>query len=211
MQIRIDCRNEEEWLAERYNHIGGSDCAALLGISKWKSNVDLYREKVGAVRRVVTNEAIELGKRAEPALRELYSAYNPEMTVDYHQYTVIYQEELPFIASTLDGELTDGFDRKGILEIKTALLSKRSQWDEWDGRIPYHYLTQVLHQMISTGYEFVDLYACLSGIDGNCAIRTYRFEREDHVEDIAWLIEKETEFWGYVQRKQMPPLILAIS
>ena len=210
MQIRIDCKNEEEWLAERCNHIGGSDCAALLGVSKWKSNVDLYREKVGAVQRFVTNEAIELGKRAEPALRELYSAYNPEMLIDYHQYTVIYQEELPFIASTLDGELTDAFDRRGILEIKTAMLSKRSQWDEWDGRIPNHYLTQVLHQMISTGYEFADLYACLTGLDGNQVIRTYRFEREDHVEDIAWLIEKETEFWGYVQRKQMPPLILAL-
>lgn len=210
MQVRIDCKNEEEWLAERRNHIGGSDCAALLGVSKWKSNVDLYREKVGNLQRFVTNESIELGKRAEPALRELYSAYNPYMSIDYHQYTIIYQEELPFIASTLDGELTDEDGRKGILEIKTASLSRKTQWEEWDKRIPNHYLTQVLHQMISTGYEFADLYACLTGIDGDSVIRTYRFERSDYVEDISWLTEKETEFWGYVQRKQMPPLILAI-
>jgi putative phage-type endonuclease len=210
MQVRIDCKNEEEWLAERCNHIGGSDCAALLGVSKWKSNVDLYREKVGNLQRFVTNESIELGKRAEPALRELYSAYNPHMSIDYHQYTIIYQEELPFIASTLDGELTDEDGRKGILEIKTASLSRKTQWEEWDKRIPNHYLTQVLHQMISTGYESADLYACLTGIDGDSVIRTYRFERSDYVEDISWLTEKETEFWGYIQRKQMPPLILAI-
>lgn len=210
MQIRIDCANEEEWLAERCNHIGGSDCAALLGVSKWKSNVDLYREKVGSLKRFVTNDAIELGKRAEPALRELYSAYNPQISVEYYQYTIIFQEEYPFIASTLDGELTDENGRKGILEIKTAAVTRKSQWDSWNKRIPNHYLTQVLHQMISTGYEFADLYACLTGLDGDSVIRTYRFERSDYVEDISYLIEKESEFWGYVQRKQMPPLVLAI-
>ena len=210
MQIRIDCANEEEWLAERCNHIGGSDCAALLGVSKWKSNLDLYREKVGSLKRFVTNDAIELGKRAEPALRELYSAYNPQISVEYYQYTIIFQEEYPFIASTLDGELTDENGRKGILEIKTAAVTRKSQWDSWNKRIPNHYLTQVLHQMISTGYEFADLYACLTGLDGDSVIRTYRFERSDYVEDISYLIEKESEFWGYVQRKQMPPLVLAI-
>lgn len=210
MQVRIDCRNEEEWLAERVNHIGASDCAALLGVSKWKSNVDLYREKVGGLKRFVTNEAIELGKRAEPALRELYAAYNPQMTVDYHQYTIIFQEEYPYVASTLDGELTDEDERRGILEIKTASLTKRNQWAEWDGRIPNHYLTQVLHQMISTGYDFCDLYACLTGLDGDSVIRTYRFERTDYLEDISWLIEQEQKFWECVQAKTMPSLILKI-
>lgn len=210
MQVRIDCANEEEWFAERCNHIGGSDCAAILGVSKWRSNVDLYREKVGSLKRFVTNDAIELGKRAEPALRDLYAAYNPQMSVEYYQYTIIFQEQYPFIASTLDGELTDENGRKGILEIKTAAVSRKSQWECWNKRIPNHYLTQVLHQMISTGYEFADLYACLTGLDGESVIRTYRFERSDYVDDISFLIEKETEFWGYVQRKQIPPLVLAI-
>ena len=210
MQIRIDCKGEQEWLDERAKHIGASDCAAVLGVSKWKSNVDLWREKVGEPKPYVKNDAIELGKRAEPALRELYSAYNPHMIVDYNQYTVIYQDDFPFIASTLDGELTDEDGRKGSLEIKTALLSKKNQWAEWDGQIPNYYLTQILHQMVSTGYEFVDLYACLTGLDSNSVIRTYRFERSDYVDDISWLIEKERDFWWCVQNKVMPSLILAI-
>ena len=210
MQKRIDCANEQEWLAERMNHIGASDASAVIGVSKWKSNVDLYREKVGEPKPYVTNEAIELGKRAEPALRLLYSAYNPEMTVDYHQYTIIFQEDLPFIASTLDGELTDDNGRRGILEIKTASVTKKNQWAEWDGQIPNYYFTQVLHQMVSTGYEFADLFACLTGLDGSSTIRTYRFERADHVDDIWWLIEQEAKFWECVQNRKMPPLKLAL-
>ena len=210
MQIRIDCKDNEEWLAERAKHIGASDCSALLGVSKWKSNVDLWREKVWNVYRPVDSEAIQLGKRAEPALRMLYSAYNPQMAVDYNQYTIIYQDDFPFIASTLDGELTDGNGRKGILEIKTASVAKKSQWLEWENQIPNHYLTQVLHQLISTGYEFVDLYACLTKLDGDSEIRTYRFERSDYIDDISWLIVKEKEFWWYVENQKMPPLILGL-
>ena len=209
MQIRIDCKNEEEWLAERCNHIGGSDCAALLGVSKWKSNVDLYREKVGAVQRFVTNEAIELGKRAEPALRELYSAYNPEMAIDYHQYTIIFQEEYPFIASTLDGELTDAFDRKGILEIKTATPNGKAGWAKWDNQIPQQYFVQIVHQLLATKYDYAILYAALFNQEGNIFIREYSLEAEDAEMDMEWLLGRETEFWQSVESKSVPAMSIA--
>lgn len=43
-------RNREEWLAMRLKvGIGGSEAGCVLGLNPWKSNLDLYREKIGEV------------------------------------------------------------------------------------------------------------------------------------------------------------------
>lgn len=39
--------NSPEWLAFRRKGIGASDAAAVLGLSKWTTNVELWEEKVG--------------------------------------------------------------------------------------------------------------------------------------------------------------------
>lgn len=41
--------SEEEWLAYRRKGIGGSDVAALLGISPWRTARDLYFDKLNIV------------------------------------------------------------------------------------------------------------------------------------------------------------------
>ena len=46
----IRCRNNEEWLQQRTHGIGGSDVAAIMGISKYKSAYALYMEKVGLLQ-----------------------------------------------------------------------------------------------------------------------------------------------------------------
>lgn len=39
--------SREEWLAYRRKGIGGSDAAAVLGISPFRTGVDLYYDKLG--------------------------------------------------------------------------------------------------------------------------------------------------------------------
>ena len=41
--------SEEEWLAYRRKGIGGSDVAALLGISPWRTARDLFYDKLNIV------------------------------------------------------------------------------------------------------------------------------------------------------------------
>ena len=33
-------------------------------------------------------------------------------------------------------------------------------------------------------------------------------ERSDHKEDLDYLLERETEFWGYVEKRIMPPMVI---
>ena len=44
---------KDEWLRYRNMGIGGSDVAALLGISKWKSALELWLEKTGQTDNLV--------------------------------------------------------------------------------------------------------------------------------------------------------------
>ena len=42
-----DFHNEQEWLSGRMNGIGGSDASAVVGMNPYKSNIDLFEEKIG--------------------------------------------------------------------------------------------------------------------------------------------------------------------
>ena len=61
--------SEKEWLAYRRKGIGGSDVAALLGISPWRTARDLYYDKLN-IAAVEDNEnnwvALEMGHLLEP-------------------------------------------------------------------------------------------------------------------------------------------------
>ena len=48
MQFReISYSSEEEWHDIRNKHIGGSDCATIMGYNEYKNIVDLWKEKTG--------------------------------------------------------------------------------------------------------------------------------------------------------------------
>ena len=48
MEYRIfDFKDEEDWLNGRTNGIGGSDAAAIVGMNPYKTNIELFEEKIG--------------------------------------------------------------------------------------------------------------------------------------------------------------------
>lgn len=212
MIIQIESR--DEWLkARQAQGIGGSEAGAVLGVNKYQSNVDLWELKTG--RReppdLSENAAVQFGKYAEPLLRELFKQDYPEYIVNYHEFWIYVNDQYPFIFATLDGELTAPDGSRGILEIKTTTIQNKSQWDEWDGRIPDSYYAQILHQMAATGWDFVILKAYIRyHVDGEVrvSIRHYRINRSDVQADINYLIARETAFWKKVQADEQPALIL---
>lgn len=205
-----------EWLENRKKGIGGSDAASVVGLSSFKSNVRLWEEKTG--RRepedISDKPYVRYGKEAEKHIRELFKLDYPQYRVDYDEFGMIANNpNMPFAFSTLDGDLTEiSTGRKGILEIKTTEIMRAGQWDEWNGCVPQTYYCQVLHQLLSTGYDFAILKAQIkyTARDGSkcAAIRHYLIERENILDDIKWLAEQEKTFWKCVQEDRKPPLIL---
>lgn len=205
--------NHDEWIEKRRIGIGGSDAGAVLGVNKYKSNLELWQEKTGQKEPedISDKPAVKFGKFAEGHLRELFRQDFPEYQLDYHEFWIYQNEVYPFIYATLDGELIDEKGRHGVLEIKTTTIQNKLQWDEWDDRIPESYYAQVLHQLAATGWDFVVLKAYIRYYkDGELrvAIRHYRIERANVQEDISYLIQAECEFWDKVVNNIPPAVIL---
>lgn len=213
MQKRIKCVNREDWLSMRGMGIGASEAAAAVGMSPWQSPIDLWKLKSGVSepKDLSGNAAVAQGVRMEPAIRDFYAATHPEYQLEYHPYDMIYQDDRPWLFATLDGELTDESGKHGILEIKTATPNGKAGWDKWaNGNMPEQYFCQCCHQLLATGYDFVRLFAALYSMNGDITLREYEIERADIEEDMAWLLEQETEFWRKVENGIMPAMPLTL-
>ena len=213
----INCRTHDEWLRERQNGLGASDAGSIIGVSPWKTNVQLWAEKTGQREPEDISEKppVKYGHDAEPHIRALFALDHPKLKVEYtNPYKIIRNDVHPFIFCTPDGELWDPeTGRHGGLEIKTTEILSSYKWKEWkDGNIPQTYYAQVLHQMIATGWDFVWLVAQIKWTDrdGNLIkiTREYYIDRNDVQEDIDHLTPSLIEFWKCVQTKTCPPLKL---
>lgn len=206
-------KTRKEWLKQRNIGIGGSDAGTVLGVNKYKSNVDLWKEKTGKAKPpdISDKPAVKYGKQAEEHIRELFKLDYPQYKVDYHEFYMYCNDDYPFIFATLDGEITDENGRKGILEIKTTTIQNNNQWQEWEDKIPDSYYVQILHQLIATGWDFAILRAYIRYFKDNsprATVREYRIERAEVKEDMQFLIEKETEFYKNITDDTEPAQIL---
>lgn len=200
----------DEWLSARGGHIGASEASAILGLG-FMSKLDLWKIKTGKAKAkdLSDNDAVAYGNRAEDALRSLFMAKHPELTLTYRPYDFVYQEERPWLRATLDGELLDEDGDQGILEIKTATLMSKADWQKWNGRVPDGYLCQISHQLLATGFRFAYLQAELIG-KTESVIREYLFLREDMEGNMEYLLAEEEKFWRNVVENTVPSAPLRI-
>ena len=209
----IDNADHAEWLKARSYGIGGSDAAAVIGKSPYKSNVELFDEKTGrrTAEDISDKPYVQYGNGAEPLIRKLFALDYPEYEVEYHENRILRSVEHPFMQASLDGELTDQEGRRGILEIKTSNILQPGQWMKWKDQIPDNYYIQVLHYLIVTGWDFVVLRAHLRsdwGYDRRTEVKHYFLERSEVEADLQYLLSEEQKFWEHVKTGIRPAQIL---
>ena len=211
--VVMETGSHEGWLQTRMKGIGGSDAASVIGVSPFKTNVQLFEEKTGQREPddISDRPYVVYGTAAEPLIRELFRLDYPEYLVEHHENRILRSTVWPFMQASLDGELTDLDGRRGILEIKTSNLMGTTGWGKWEDRIPDNYYCQILHYFLVTGWDFAVLRAHLvfaRDRDVRTSVRHYFIERRDVEEDLKYLAEKEQEFWNRVLTGRKPPLIL---
>lgn len=206
--------NSPEWLAFRKNGIGASDASAVLGMSNRVTNIELWEEKVGLrkPKDISDDERVQYGQAAEKHLIALFALqYKGRYKVKVDKNVVYLRNGFQF--ASLDSELTEiETGERGIHEDKTVFADSSLVWSKWRNQIPYNYYVQILHQMLVTGWKFAIINPEFRWVDkdGEIATQTLRIKiRADEVAaDMKYLDEAEHEFWGYVKRKERPPLIL---
>lgn len=183
---------------DRHTYLGGSDVAAILGISPWRTPLDVYLDKVEG-SQPITDPAklkiLERGKRLEPYVLDMLCI---EQGIELIGRNNRYQHpDHPFIAAEIDAETSDGRNVEGKT---TADFYSRKLWgDAQTDEIPVYYTAQCMHGMMVKPAPST-LLPVMLGIDD---FRVYEVHRDD--ETIAAIREKELEFWDRVQRRDPPP------
>lgn len=191
---------EDQWLGGRRRGIGGSDAAAILGLNRYATPYTIWLLKTYRTDPddLSDNQKVYWGIVLEPVIADEFAKRHPEFEVV--EPGAMYQSiERPFMLASVDRIIYDKHNIKnnqGILEIKTC--GERAKPD-WEDGVPDYYLAQVNHYLAVTGFSFAYVAVLIAGQE----YREYRIERDE--EDIQYLIEKEKEFWGYVERDEMPP------
>jgi putative phage-type endonuclease len=184
-----DCEREG-WLEERRKGLGGSDAAAALGLSPWKSPLALYLEKIGEAKPYADTEPLIWGRALEPAIRREYER-RTGIHVTKPAGAVLHAKH-QFMRANLDGLAADR-----VVEIKTARTDKG--WGEpGTDDVPQAYLLQCVHYMIVTGQQLADIALLIGGQD----FRVYTIHRNKQLDELV--IDGERVFWEGVQ-KLAPP------
>lgn len=186
-------RSRKEWLAERRTGIGGSDVAAIMGVSPWRTPLQVYEEKVGLADEQEESEAMRWGRVLEPVVvAEFARRQGVEVVPGGDQ--VVRHRDMPWMLATVDGLV--GTDQG--LEAKTARSAQG--WGDVDGDdVPMPYMLQVQHYMIVTGRPVWWVAVLIGGSD-------FRVRRVDLNAELAGMIIKEcANFWHYNVEKRVPP------
>lgn len=184
--------SNDNWLKLRKAGIGGSDAAAILGMTPWKSPYQLWLEKTGEVEAedISTKEVVHFGHVLEQVVADEFCQRADKLV---RRCGVYRMKDYPFIQGSFD-RLLVGEDAG--LECKTTNSFARTEWDE--GKIPPAYYVQCQHYMMVSGLPRWYI-ACLVG--GNHFVM-HTIERDE--EDIKALLKAEVDFWHKVENHIMP-------
>jgi putative phage-type endonuclease len=190
--------DDEAWHAARLQGLGGSDIAAVAGLDKHRSALEIWYTKTGqpVPRREdpVLDEAALMGHLLEPVVAERFQAIT-ELPF-YPTPGTLQALDPEWALVNLDG-VTLEHGEYGVVELKTRSSYALQDWLDEPPTGPY---LQVQHSLLVTGWRF-GYVACLIG--GQRTI-VHRVERDDEL--IAGLVQIGAEFWQQVQNRTAPPV-----
>jgi putative phage-type endonuclease len=155
-----------EWYALRQASITSTDMPVLLGLSPYRSEASLAREKAGEKSEPDESQArlFRLGLALEPVIRD-EDQLEHGIRIRRVNRTHIHPE-LPWAIASLD------FERVGE---RTIVEAKSSRSGRWDGELPQDVEAQVRWQMGVAGYPRAHVACLRSGSRLEC----YDVEHDD--------------------------------
>ena len=187
-----------DWTKEakeaRKNYIGGSDAAGILGISRYKTALQVWAIKTGQVVPPNIDDvvAVKLGVKLEQAVAEFFME-DTGKKVEKVNKTLVHPK-YDFLRANIDRKVVG---ENAGLECKTTNQFKTSEWEE--GHAPIEYMIQCIHYMAVTGWKKWYLAVLI----GNAQFKWLTIDRDEKV--INDLVAKEVDFWQrFIIPKVMP-------
>lgn len=193
---------EDEWLAWRRKGVGGSDVAAALGLSPYKTARELYFDKIG-VEPVIDGPdksiTFEIGHLLEDVVAQIF-AKKTGFSV-FRDQRMFQHPLFPFMLADVDRfiHLPDG--KIAIMECKTAHYDTQFLWA--NGAVPRHYELQVRHYMAVMNIDVAYIACLFSNSENDFVWRKIERDLDEEENNILQL----QDFWNrYVINRVEPPL-----
>lgn len=183
-----------EQLAIRKNGIGGSDAPVVVGVSPYKTPLQLWLEKRGDAVDQEETEVMFWGTRLEDTIAEVYAEKTGHQI---RRQPTRFSKEHPFMLVNMDRQIINHPRGPGYLEVKNF-----GQWSaghiQSEDDIQDYVKIQLQHGLAVTGYQW-GAYAILIG-----GQRLFIGQADRDQEVIDFLIEAESSFWRMVQEGIQP-------
>ena len=195
-----------EFQQERQSGIGSSDMPAILGISPFRSAVDVYLEKIGERPASPVSPAMRVGLKLEPVIASEYIELTDAMLNDGETFFRHPGHDW-FITHPDRFVLDSKFKYSRLVELKSIGPYMAHQWGEpGTDEVPEYYIAELQHRLKIIhelyGIEYADVAAFFRG-PAETKIYTVKYDPE--IGQI--MLDRAKTFWfDYVVKKQLPAM-----
>ncbi len=195
-----------DFSVDRSKFIGGSDIGPILGLSRYRSPLEVWLEKTGREVKRLDTLPLRFGSFAEEFIASEYSrATGFELK---HDESIHIHPEHSFMGAHIDRFVLEKNTSSPIriLECKTANPYSSSDWGEvGSDEVPLSYLCQSIWYMAITNIDQVDLAVLF----GNSDFRIYEITRDRELENTV--LQKANLFWHEHVLSDSPPPVQSES
>lgn len=138
-------QGSEEWLQWRMQGIGSSDIAAVVNECPYRNIMDVYYDKIGEGKPIVSNPAMQLGSKFESSARG-HIFFDLQLDVDPGEFV---HPDYSFIRASLDGVSQE---KKLLFEIKYMGLKNFEKVTLEQKPLPHH-LIQMQWQFLASDLQ----------------------------------------------------------
>lgn len=182
---------------QRKHGLGATDCAAVMGLSPYRTPYELWLIKTGRSQEdaILGEDRLRLRHAHEQTIADEYETQKNVKLRRVNQTT--YHKTLPFMLCNLDRVVTG---QRKIVECKTSTAWLRQNWGiSGSDEVPIQYILQVQHQLACSEYDDADLAALID-------IDDYRIFPMSRNEKVIEKIESAcTYFWENHVLKDIAP------
>jgi len=191
----------QDFSLDRSKYLGGSDIGAILGLSRFRSPLEVWMEKTGKDVKKLDSLPLRFGSFAEEFVASEYSRSTGFDLI--HDESIYVHPEYSFMSAHIDRFVLEDSSSSSptrILECKTANPFSLGDWGEvGTDQVPLSYLCQCLWYMAITDLNRIDLAVLF----GNADFRIYEISRDLELE--STILQKANFFWNEYVLKDVPP------
>jgi len=190
----------QDFSLDRSKYIGGSDIGAILGLSRFRSPLEVWMEKTGKEVKRLDSLPLRFGSFAEEFVASEYARSTGFELI--HDESIYVHPEHSYVSAHIDRFVLEhsSSSPSRILECKTANPFSAGDWGEiGSDEVPMSYLCQCIWYMAITNLNRVDLAVLF----GNADFRIYEIARDLELE--STILQKASFFWNTYVLHDVPP------